>query len=182
MAEKKNYYPLDELKKMILCEYMMDKINASKKPLPYEDTVTGLLHGEIFKKWKNKSNFNIEVSNLGRIKIDNVLQEQVDEPGKKGYLVLKPSGQTKGKSISGKHVWNFVAETWLSKNSKPETGSDGKTKHVHHITNNGYDNSVENLIYLTKDEHKKMNEYIILKRTSCDGCKQTCQNRDKERT
>jgi glycerophosphoryl diester phosphodiesterase len=50
------------------------------------------------------------------------------------------------------YVYRLVAETWKE---KPE----GYTE-VHHIINNGYDNTIFNLMWVTHDQHK-----IIEKRT-----------------
>lgn len=97
--------------------------------------------------WDNlPSNTHYKVSNLGRIKYDDILIKQEDAPGKEGYLVLvKPDNVAKLNTTS--YVYNFVAKTYLGK-------EDGDGFHIHHINNNGYDCSVKNLILLTPEQHK----------------------------
>ena len=52
------------------------------------------------------------------------------------------------------YVYNFVAYTFLGKKE-----NDGF--HVHHITNDGYYNTEENLVLLTKDEHSYIHGFEI---------------------
>ena len=102
------------------------------------------LAGEIWKEFpKNPKYF---VSNKGRIKYDGKIQPQTHEIDPKtgetkwGYLVLED------KNLRQDYIYNFVAYTFLGK-------IDGDGYHVHHITNDGYDNSVDNLVLLTAIEH-----------------------------
>jgi hypothetical protein len=46
------------------------------------------------------------------------------------------------------HIYRLVAETWL------ENPDYNKYKIVHHISNNGYDNSIYNLMWVTDVQHK----------------------------
>ncbi|MCL2485555.1 MAG: HNH endonuclease [Endomicrobia bacterium] len=129
----------------------------------------------------------IKVSNLGRIRINRLVQEQFDIRGENaGYLVLVESEKTKKilkelkeytviteeeksryeeepfpyyKYVSP--IYKLVANTWLGE-------SDGRD--VHHIDNNGYNNSVENLIYLTCKEHA-----YVHKRCRRYWCKENCE-------
>ncbi len=84
-------------------------------------------------------------STLGRVKICvngvYVVQEQADSPGKekKGYLILK-NFQT---PIL---VYRLIADTFCGRIM-------GEGRAVHHIDNNGYNNSPDNLIMLTKNQH-----------------------------
>ncbi len=114
-------------------------------------------------KWRNvKWHPGVQVSNRGRIKIDgkiintyyekdivddkkrplpisiNMLQDE-ETKNKVGYLMVKHNNKYL-------LVYNMVAKAWL----KPED----KTKTlIHHITNDGYDNRPENLIFVSPDEH-----------------------------
>jgi hypothetical protein len=137
-------YTLDELKKMVkpsTYEYVnvYDGIPVHKireiEPLP----------GEVFRKYPKKE--MIEASNLGRIKIENEIIEQWDDDSKgKGWLSIKM-----GKILDyPKYVYRFVAETWC------QCPDDLTGWEVHHITNNGYDNRPENLIWIKRDLHKQI--------------------------
>ncbi|MDE6250450.1 MAG: hypothetical protein K2M34_02340 [Alphaproteobacteria bacterium] len=95
------------------------------------------------------------VSNLGRIKItddvgtriaplvedyhrDKSLNADILNTSKIGYLIVRDYPELK--------VWRLVAETWLNPPPEPDWT-------VHHITNDGYDNRPENLIWLPWDVH-----------------------------
>lgn len=110
------------------------------------------LDGEIWKKYPNNPKYL--VSNKGRIKYDGKIQQQTHEinPGtgepKWGYLVLED------KNLRQDYIYNFVAFTFLSK-------IEGDGYHVHHITNDGYDNSVDNLVLLTAVEHSLVHGFKI---------------------
>ena len=95
---------------------------------------------EIWKEHPNDKTW--EISNLGRIKINGIIQEQIDNTdGSKGYLVLK--------NYTSYLVYHLVADTFLNR-GKP--GFEGLF--VHHINNDGYNNSEDNLIMLTEKQHK----------------------------
>lgn len=110
------------------------------------------LDGEIWKKFPKNPKYL--VSNKGRIKYDGKIQPQTHEinPGtgepKWGYLVLED------KNLRQDYIYNFVAFTFLGK-------IEGDGYHVHHITNDGYDNSVENLVLLTATEHSLVHGFRI---------------------
>ena len=91
------------------------------------------------------------VSSEGRIKFvfeegDYQLIQQDDYyRNKPGYLVLKPKNQ-KARINTTRKSYVFVAITFLGK-------IEGDGYHVHHIDNNGYDCSTDNLILLTSTQH-----------------------------
>jgi len=121
------------------------------------------IKNEIYKEtWKKltlckyKKNIEIQVSNFGRIIYDGQIVKQYDVEKDKGYLYIKQIGTTK-------KVWNLVADSWLI---KPNTECPLS---VHHISNNGYDQRPENLIYLTMCEHKFVHPDLPMKR--CEKCK-----------
>jgi len=90
----------------------------------------------------------VEVSNWGRVRFKKAsgihIQKQVDKKNN-GYLELDgyPSFPV---------VYKMVAETWLSKDEHQDATL--REWHVHHISNNGYDQRPENLIWLRSSLHK----------------------------
>jgi ribosomal protein L24E len=117
-----------------------------------------LLEGEIFKKNNEK---DIEVSNLGRIRYDDHILEQYD-PQNNGYLFVNI--KTKGETILEK-VYRLVAETWLERPDPKELPKDIKYLRyntVHHISNNGYDNRIENLMWVTEWQHAMIHPWISI--------------------
>lgn len=50
------------------------------------------------------------------------------------------------------YVYQIVADIWLE---KPSNASGLR---VHHITNNGYDNRPQNLVWVTEAEHKILHD------------------------
>jgi hypothetical protein len=137
--------------------YSLDELIQMVKPSTYEyvNLFNGIpvheivdaapLPGEVFRKYPQ--NEKIEVSNLGRIRIDNeIIKQWEDDVKGKGWLKVKIA-----KIISyPEYVYRFVAETWCK---KPDE-TDGWE--VHHISNNGYDNRPENLIWLKRAQHAKI--------------------------
>ncbi|MDD6969358.1 MAG: hypothetical protein SPH83_01600 [Treponema sp.] len=99
------------------------------------------LPDEIWKQHPSLKTY--EVSNLGRIKIRNVIQRQIDTQGKLGYLVLERYPKVL--------VYRLVADTYLNRLQE-------KYYEVHHIDNNGYDCSEDNLILLKKWQHKAIHK------------------------
>ena len=94
-------------------------------------------------KWvKHPTLKTYEVSNLGRVKIKGVIQRQIDDPdGKLGYLVLE--------KYTSVLVYQLVADCFLDRLNH----SSAERLAVHHIDNNGYDCSEDNLIMLTEKQH-----------------------------
>jgi len=115
-----------------------------------------LLEGEIFKKHPEK---NVEVSNLGRVKQSDSVLEQYD-PQNNGYLFVDIKSTRK--TISEK-VYRLVAETWLERPDLEEPLKNIKSycyNTVHHISNNGYDNRIENLMWVTEWQHAMIHPWI----------------------
>ena len=102
------------------------------------------LEGEIWKIFPLDADYT--VSNLGRIKYKGKIQKQKDE--KIQYVTLAD------KNLRQDYIYNFVAYTFLGK-----IEDDGM--HVHHITNDGYYNTIDNLVLLTKDEHSYVHGFEI---------------------
>lgn len=102
------------------------------------------LDGEIWKSFPLDSDYT--VSNLGRVKYKGVIQKQKDE--KFQYVTLV------NENLRKDFVYNFVAYAFLGK-------KEGDGYHVHHITNDGYYNIVENLVLLTKEEHSFVHGFEV---------------------
>jgi len=147
------------------------RIRASEyvKPRPPEPIIvnnipihknqnTELLEGETFKKHPKK---DVEVSNLGRVKHGDCILEQYD-PQNNGYLFVDIKNT--GKTISEK-VYRLVVETWLESpdlKELPEVKKSECHNTVHHISNNGYDNRIENLMWVTQWQHAMIHPWISI--------------------
>lgn len=148
---KKNYYSwLDELKqKLENYEPLFTDWRMDSSSFNYSEYN---LQGEIWKDFPLDKKYS--VSNLGRIRYEGKIQAQVDDIDVKtgepkiGYLVLED------KNLRRDYVYSMVAFTFLSK-------IEGDGYHVHHITNNGYDNRVENLVLLNREEHSYVHGFEI---------------------
>jgi len=115
-----------------------------------------LLEGEIFKKHPEK---DVEVSNLGRVKQGDCILEQYD-PKNNGYLFvdIKSTSET-----FSKKVYRLVAETWLGRNDFRDFSEAIKSSRyntVHHISNNGYDNRIKNLMWVTEWQHAMIHPWM----------------------
>lgn len=148
---KKNYYLwLDELKQKL--ENYKPLFTDLRIDSPSFNYLEHNLQGEIWKDFPLDKKYS--VSNLGRVRFEGKIQSQTDEIDVKtgklkiGYLVLED------KNLRRDYVYSFVAFTFLSK-------IEGDGYHVHHITNNGYDNRIENLVLLTQEEHSYVHGFEI---------------------
>ena len=145
------------------------------------DTTPKNLSGERWHKCnkiceKNDINDEIYASNRGRIKIKKDGEEFIcilydkqdtDNPINKkvfadlckkrkavGYLIIENPITKKFFKLKSKNnddylcVYHMVADAWLEKD-------DEKTI-IHHITDDGYDNRPENLIWVSGDEHNQI--------------------------
>jgi hypothetical protein len=126
------------------------------------------MEGEKFELCKNFEDFEqdenciVEVSNKGRIKWNNKIQPQwFDE--RKGECVLKVKEIPihGGKKEYGLKIHRLVAATFLPRYFiYPNTylyNDEYYRKfyvHVHHKNNNGYDSRIENLLWVTRGQHK----------------------------
>jgi len=148
--------------------YSIENLQKELKPIkkyPFQDTTTDKLNNERWESYKNlemiKGQYNqnhyigkeyhniesLDVSNLGRVRvtyINNNLKEILHQSDdiEIGYLRLP-------KFPGFGNVYRLVAETWLKKD-------DDKRNIVHHIDNDGYNNRVKNLIWVTAKEHAKI--------------------------
>lgn len=141
--------------------YLKDKATHWKEL--FEDKLPSQqdLDGE---KWRvvlsdEPSVTGVRASNKGRIKINEKIVETYHEERIQGDLspVLLEDKKTRNKVgrlvPDGLNVcvYNLVAAAWL------KGYIYGTTKgHIHHITNDGYDNRPENLILVSDDEHSQI--------------------------
>ncbi len=139
---------LDKLKRQ-LNEYVppfedLDKRRSVSPSFNYDEND---LEGEIWKTFPLDNKYT--VSNLGRIKYEGKIQNQKDE--KIQYVTLADD------SLRKDYVYNFVAQTFLGK-------IESDAMHVHHITNDGYYNTTENLILLIKKELSYVHRFEVGKK------------------
>ena len=133
----------------------LTKINGEKEQWKKYD-ITLILSQYNPNHYIGKKYHDIEimyVSDMGRVKVkyktnispnEEILAQSDDIEG--GYLRLP-------KFPGFGNVYRLVAETWLE---------EVKDKNiVHHINNNGYDNRVENLIWVNKEEHGLIHGFKI---------------------
>lgn len=97
------------------------------------------------------SDKNIKISNYGRVKYNKNIAIQKDENDRTGWLVLEDENLRM--LVKEKYLFQTVSKTFFTK-------PDKMGYQIHHITNNGYDNSVGNLIYLTEDQHKEVEKSV----------------------
>ena len=159
----KNEYTIQKLNEKIIPTSILKSTVFERQHQSYSFNIKDEhIQNELWRKYPNWDYTNktrkrkqykainlIEISNLGRVKINNMLMPQEDKKGYIGYL------QIKDYPALGM-VWNLVAETWLK---APEDGTID-IYHVHHISNNGYDNSIYNLIWLDKETHAQIDHKI----------------------
>ena len=114
--------------------------------------------GEVFRKYPKNPKFclweivpylekitaDIEISNLGNIKIDGNIVSPYKKDGNY-YVALQ-------ENISYK-VYRLVAETWCE--FPHEEKMDNEIWDVHHIVNNG-PNVPENLIWIKREQHNQI--------------------------
>jgi hypothetical protein len=115
----------------------------------YSNLDKGLLPEEIFKKHPD---LPIEASNLGRIKFDDNILEQKPDTSKsdpEGYLWVEIPNVSKYQL-----VYRLVAETWCE---RPDSNIYTT---VHHISNNGMDNSISNLLWVTPEQHAEIHPWL----------------------
>lgn len=160
---KKNYYLwLDELKyKLENYEPLYTDLRVNSPSFNYSEHN---LQGEIWKKINQAGYSRYEISNLGRVKylgrIVPQKNELIDGQEHIGYLVLdKQTFQKKYPDAPSGfsqeiYVYTLVALAFLDK-------TEGDNYHVHHITNNGYDNSSENLVLLNREEHSYVHGFEV---------------------
>jgi hypothetical protein len=174
-------YSLDELKELIVSKADAKIIHGIKRYM-HKVTTNKKLPGEIFRKYPKNINFayinfrdflesdefkkySIEVSNYGRIRINNIVEKQVEE--KEGWFYIKT------KDIYYP-VWRFVAEVWCE-----FPYDDARGWQVHHISNDGNNNTPENLIWIKDTSHNFIPKRVIDKVQNLDFKTETNEEIDK---
>ena len=92
-----------------------------------------------------------EVSNLGRIRIDNTIL--IQEAYKDGYLVISRNNDVPQVGNHSIEIYKFISAAFFG---------NPKGRDIHHINNNGYDCRPDNLILLEPREHSKVHGYFVL--------------------
>lgn len=151
----KNYYSLDQLNEKIIPT--SETVKKYEK-IPREDRFYRDTKENEDEKWKLcPERIEIEVSNFGRIKIDGKIWAQKEEnyTNRKWYLKLDNISKVPREYIeylkTFRYTYNLVATIWLARYIEDESVWD-----VHHITNEGYDNRPENLIWMKRHDHNKV--------------------------
>ena len=162
------YYTMDELKEFVnspMDNILFQKIRrymhlvTHSKNLPGEIFRTYPIHIDLAKvefrefllhnnnsgsnsiDCESKTNYQIECSNFGRIRINGSITKPIEE--KIGWLEIHLD------KIKYP-VYRIVAETWCVCPSNDSSGW-----HVHHISNDGYDNTPGNLLWINGGVHIK---------------------------
>ncbi len=118
------------------------------------------MDGEVWKVCPHNDGFM--ASNYGRIKCDGRVAALKESRGDAAGQLPSQDLLNKYPSLvgylkaAGKAVHQLVADAWLD--ARP----DGYTE-IHHISNDGYDNRPQNLIYLTKEEHNEITKWVVKK-------------------
>lgn len=99
-------------------------------------------------KWKAyPEDGSVEVSNCGRVRQNGQILPMTEKKGKDVCLEVSVAGKRQHNLI----VYRLVAETWCVDPDKP-----AECNEVHHIDNNGYNNTPENLMWVTRAQHWKI--------------------------
>jgi hypothetical protein len=154
-------YSINELRQMILSENDAEIIHNLKRYMS-KIVFNQNLPCEMFRKYpkninyayvnfrpflksKEYENYNIEVSNYSRVRINGLIEKQVEV--KDGYFYIKSN-------TIDYPVYRFVAEVWCECPFEDSVGWQ-----VHHISNDGNDNTPENLIWIKESSHNKIPKY-----------------------
>lgn len=157
-------YSIDDLRRKAT-EYSYGENILTRKNFEgvYNNTSKENLNNEVWVRLSQKGWNRYFVSNLGRVRWLNDENElvslvQVDELKKDGtphygYLVFDPK-QLPGKIQHNYYVWRLIAMGFLGLSDRD------KGMIVHHINNNGYDCTPENLILVTDEQHKEIHPFL----------------------
>ena len=147
----------DEINKQYFIDGVPLNYNENKETFPAFNLQKDDLDGEIWKEYPPCIDFL--VSNLGRIKFQDVVLQQCEKSENAkygqtvGYLqISKAKHKNEYTKIKDNYVYQMVARTWFEK--------DLGHNEVHHITNDGYNNNVNNLLLVDKDTHQKIHEWF----------------------
>lgn len=162
----KDIYTLKDLQAEDKKARIDNRNNAERKKESYSFIDSNEIPNEYWKVWPYNEKYL--VSNLGRIKFklkeDFLLVKQVDR-NNDGYLTLNKELFQEDYGITGTSdllknpfVYRFVADTWLDEEVAKCSEDPNCPLIVHHIDNNGYNNNVENLMWVTSCEHRQIHK------------------------
>jgi hypothetical protein len=159
-----------------MTDFLLEELKAKVQSKPYKpfeidgipvfiNTEKELLPNEVFKKHPE---YPVEVSNVGRVRMNGVILLQQPDMTKNdpyGYLRVNIPNIDDYE----RYVYRLVAKTWCDR-------LDQAYNIVHHISNNGMDNRVENLVYVTCEQHTDIHNFRHCiqnkKNVTCDkNCK-----------
>jgi len=152
-------YSVQELQEMLL-KPPYQPVNMYEGQPVHTILAVDNLKGEVFRKGvicgtdmdgEYFESLEVSGSNLGRVKnyqSEEILIQRIDPEKKtKDYLYVEVSNK-KGKTHKV-YVYKIIAGLWCK---KPEV-EEGKILHIHHITNNAFDNRPSNLIWVEGNMH-----------------------------
>lgn len=178
---KTNTWTIGELKNAVVNSESINKYYKRSSSIDIiTDTSPKKISEEKWRKCETYTYYGYEIyaSNRGRIKVNGkicTLYEEISKNPKKeeykeqltkplfnvliknqenhiGYLLAKIPDDIKRNAnheYFGQYVYRMVADAWLINKNEKRTI-------VHHITNDGYDNRPENLIWVSGDEHNQI--------------------------
>lgn len=151
-TKQEMFYTINELNKLIIPTSKINQKYESGYQAPFMKDLNTEIKEELFRAYPKDE--RIEVSNFGRIRIFGEVQEQEDVYKFAGMLYLKNWKEIiiKGVPLYLPYVYNYVAKTWLEPHN-----NDNNIWDIHHLSNDGYDNSPQNLIWITRNQHKRIN-------------------------
>lgn len=159
--EKEIEYSMEELTELIIDFRILKRRKENNFHLKIQGKEIYLceddcLPGEVFRE--HLLNKKIEASNYGRIKYDGKIVKQKETDGKIGWLQLEKAISYEyeiGKYYTYSYVYQIVCDIWHGFNPYKKMG-DSVFWERHHISNDGYDNRPENLLWISRVDHKKI--------------------------
>lgn len=153
-------YSIDELKRLIDRPIIYRPVNFFRY-MPIHLVVDESIPGEIFKEGdvfidRNHPEKAVKIwaSNFGRVKINNeICHQKCGRDSHFDYLEIE-----KHPYEYLPNVHRIIAFVWCE---RPQNENPHNLK-VHHINNNGFDNRPCNLLWVTQDEHSKIEEDLLM--------------------
>lgn len=153
-------YSIQELRNMIIPrEVLLSKEKFSLYGKPIFSNIDPYIPGEVFRAHPKCK--NLEASNYGRLRIitptgENIIKQK--ETLQYGWLIpdwpdnLPSDINNILNQFKYSYVYQIVCDIWHGLNP----GHKGKWWARHHISNDGYDNRPENLIWIRPSDHRKI--------------------------
>ena len=153
---KKSYLTDEEFEKykpvLIECLKSQEKAEVRKKCSNSFNMQNEDLPDEEWRQHPGDGWKNYQISNLGRGKHKGEIVPQKDKEGQGTGWLIFDGDNFKNSVETGTYVYRMVAETFKNIDNIKKLSPNVQYE-VHHINNNGYENTPENLIWLTKEQH-----------------------------